>query len=311
MQPHKKIIITCAVTGAIHTPTMSPHLPITPEEIASEAIAAADAGAAIIHLHARDPRDGRPSADPELFFQFLPRIRERTDAVLNLTTGGGPGMSIDDRLAAPLRAQPELASLNMGTINFGVFGLADRYTDWKYPWEKPFLESTREGFQSNTFAQIEDIVTRLGQGCGTRFEFECYDVGHLYTLAHFADRGLLKPPFMIQCILGILGGIGAQPAHLLHMRETAQRLFGADHEFSCFAIGRDQMRFLTMGAVLGGNVRVGLEDSLYIGRGKLAAGNAEQVSKIRRIIEELGFEVATPADARAILKLKGQDQLGF
>lgn len=311
MRRAKKAIITCAVTGSIHTPTMSPHLPITPDEIAREAIAAAEAGAAVLHLHARDPRDGRPTADPDVFMQFLPRIKQATDAIVNITTGGGPGMSIDERLAAPKRAAPELTSLNMGTLNFGVFGLADRYTEWKFDWEKPFLESTRAGFQSNTFAQIETIIRELHLGLGTRFEYECYDVGHLYTVKHFADRGLIKPPFFIQCIFGILGGVGAHLDHLMHMANTADRLFGEDYFLSCFAVGADQMKFLTASAMMGGSVRVGLEDSLYIRRGVLAESNADQVTKIRRILEELGVEVATPTEAREMLQLKGGDQVSF
>lgn len=311
MKKARKTVITCAVTGSIHTPTMSPALPITPEQIADEAIAAAEAGAAIVHLHARDPRDGRPTASGDAFMEFLPRIKQRSNVIINTTTGGGPGMTIADRLEGPLRAKPELASLNMGTMNFGAFGLAERYDSWKYEWEKPFLESTREGFQSNTFAQIEEIIIQLSHGCGTRFEFECYDVGHLYTLAHFAERGLVKPPFLIQCIFGILGGIGAEPASLLHMRDVADRLFGDNYYLSCFAVGRDQMPFVTMGAILGGNVRVGLEDSLFIGRRQLAQGNAEQVAKMVRILTELGLDPATPDEAREMLGLKGGDQVGF
>jgi uncharacterized protein (DUF849 family) len=311
MRKSNKVIITCAVTGSIHTPTMSPHLPITPDQIAEQAIGAAEAGASVLHLHARDPIDGRPTADPDVFFQFLPRIKQSTDAVINLTTGGGPGMTIEERLAGPKRAQPELTSLNMGTLNFGVFGLAERYDNWLHDWEKPFLESTRAGFQSNTFAQIETIIRELHHAFGTRFEFECYDVGHLYTVKHFADRGLIKPPFFIQCIFGILGGIGAHLDHLAHMRTTADRLFGDDYYLSCFAVGADQMKFLATAAAMGGNVRVGLEDSLYIGRGKLAENSAQQVRKIRTILEELGLEIATPAEAREQLDLKGGDRVAF
>lgn len=311
MRESDKVIITCAVTGSIHTPTMSPYLPITPDEIAAQSIEAAEAGAAILHLHARDPLDGRPTADPDVFMQFLPRIKQATDAVVNITTGGGPGMSIEERLAAPNRARPELTSLNMGTMNFGAFGLAERPRDWKHEWERPFLESTRSGFQSNTFAQIEQIIQQLHHGHGTRFEYECYDVGHLYNLAHFRDRKLIEPPFLIQCILGVLGGIGADPDNLMHMKSVADRLFGDDYYLSCFAIGRDQMKFLAMSALLGGNVRVGLEDSLYIDRGQLARSNAEQVRRVRTIIEALGMEIATPAEARRMLALKGGDQVAF
>ncbi len=311
MRKAGKVVITCAVTGSIHTPTMSPYLPVTPDQIAAEAIAAAEAGASVLHLHARDPIDGRPTPDPDVFMKFLPRIKQSTDAVINLTTGGGPGMTIAERLAAPKIVQPELTSLNMGTLNFGVFGLAERYSEWKHDWEKPFLESSRAGFQSNTFAQIEEIIRTLWHGHGTRFEYECYDVGHLYTVRHFADRGLIEPPFFIQCIFGILGGIGAHLDHLMHMANTADRLFGNDYYLSCFAVGADQMKFLTTCAMMGGCVRVGLEDSLYIARGQLAQSNADQVRKIRRIVEEIGLEVATPAEAREMLHLKGGDRVGF
>jgi len=311
MRQSEKVIITCAVTGSLHTPTMSPYLPITPNEIAEQAVEAAEAGAAILHLHARDPRDGKPSADANLFMEFLPRIKQQTDAVINLTTGGAPGMTMDERLEAAHRARPEMTSLNMGTINFGVFGMAEKYSDWKHPWEKPFLEGSRAGFQSNTFQQIEDIIRALGHGYGTRFEFECYDVGHLYTLAHFLDRKLIEPPLLIQCIFGVLGGIGGDLDNLITMKTVADRLFGDAYFLSAFGIGRQQMRFLTMSAMLGGNVRVGLEDSLMIARGTLAKSNAEQVRKIRTIVEALGMTVATPADAREMLRLKGSDQVGF
>lgn len=311
MRPSSKVIITCAVTGSIHTPTMSEHLPITPSQIAESAIEAAEAGASILHLHARDPSDGRPTASADVFMAFLPRIKQATDAVINLTTGGGPGMTIEERLEGPKRAQPELTSLNMGTLNFGVFELAGKEREWKYDWERPFLESTRSGFQSNTFAQIETIIRELNHAHGTRFEFECYDIGHLYTLNWFYRQGLLKPPFFIQFIMGILGGLGPDLDHLLHMRNTADRLFGSDYYLSCFATGRDQMKYAVASAMLGGNVRVGLEDSLYIGRGELAASNAQQVAKVRRILTELGLEVATPAEARDMLQLKGGDQVAF
>lgn len=310
MKRTDKVIITCAITGSIHTPTMSPYLPITPQQIADEAVLAAQAGAAVIHLHARDPVTGRPTPDPDIFMQFLPQIRQRCDAVVNITTGGAPGMTMDERLAAPKRAKPELTSLNMGTLNFGVFGLAEKCEKWLFDWERPFLESSRAGFQSNTFAQIERIMTELGE-FGTRFEFECYDVSHLYTLAHFADRGLVRPPFFVQCIFGVLGGIGIDLDNLMHMRMIADRLFGTDYYLSCFGIGRHQMQFLTLSAMLGGNVRVGLEDSLYIGKGQLARSNAEQVQKICRILEELSLAVATPQEARQLLALKGADRVAF
>ena len=307
----RKVIITCAVTGSVHTPTMTPYLPITPDEIAKESIAAAEAGASVIHLHARDPKDGKPTPDPAMFMQFLPRIKQNCDAVINITTGGSLGMSMDDRLAAPLRAKPELCSLNMGSMNFGIFHAGDKITDWKYDWEKPYIEKTRDNIVSNTFNQIERVIRELGHGCGTRFECECYDVGHLYTLAHFLDRKLLEPPLFVQTIFGVLGGIGPHPEDLAHMRRTADRLFGSDYEWSILAAGRHQMSLATMGLTMGANVRVGLEDSVYLGKGQLAKSNAEQVAKIRRIIEELSLEVATPAEARAMLKLKGGDQVAF
>ncbi len=307
----RKVIITCAITGAIHTPTMSDALPVTPDQIAAEAIAAAEAGAAIIHLHARDPRDGRPTPDPAVFMQFLPRIKQATDAVLNITTGGGLTMSIEERLAGPLALRPEMCSLNMGSMNFGIFPLADRYPGWKQPWEESYLRGTDDHIFRNTFRDIARILELLGKGHGARFEHECYDVGHLYTLAHFVDRRLIEPPFFVQTIFGILGGIGADMDNVLFMRRTADKLFGADYVWSVLGAGRQQMPIATQAAMLGGNVRVGLEDSLYIGRGKLAASNAEQVAKIRRILEELGLVIATPADARAMLALKGADRVGF
>lgn len=305
-----KIIITCAITGSIHTPSMSPHLPITPDQIAAEAVAAAEAGAAMLHLHARDPETGRPDQNPELFARFLPRIKQQTDAILNITTGGGLGMSLDDRLAAAKWAQPEIASMNMGSINFNIAGAGGKIQTWLHDWEKPYLEMTRDFILSNTFAQIERGLKELGDQ-GTRFEFECYDVAHLYNLAHFADRGMAKPPFLIQGVFGILGGIGADPENLMHMRAIASKLFGADHVFSLLAAGRHQMPLATMNAVLGGSIRVGLEDSLFLGKGQLARSNAEQVAKIRRIIDELGLEVASPAEAREILRTKGADNVAF
>ncbi|PLL12904.1 3-keto-5-aminohexanoate cleavage protein [Tabrizicola sp. TH137] len=301
----RKVIITCAVTGSIHTPTMSPHLPITPDEIATSAIAAAKAGASILHLHARDPLDGRPTPDPEVFRAFLPQIHDATDAVINITTGGGHNMTVQDRLAAPLAFRPEMCSLNMGSMNFGLFPLKDRYPTWKHNWEPDYLENSRDFIFRNTFKDIEYILKHLGEDCGTRFEFECYDVGHLYTLAHFLDRGLVKAPLFIQTIFGILGGIGADPQHLMHMRETADRLFGDAYQWSILAAGRHQMGLCTMGAIMGGNVRVGLEDSLYLGKGQLAESNAAQVARIRTILSELSLEVATPAETRALLDLKG------
>jgi len=306
----RKVIITCAITGSVHTPTMSPHLPVTPDQIAAEAIAAAEAGASILHLHARDPENGRPTADPAVFMQFLPRIRQATDAVVNITTGGSSLMTLEQRLAAPLAAQPEMCSLNMGSMNFGLFPMLDRPRAWQHAWEPELLEATRHTIFKNTFADMETILEKLGRGCGTRFEFECYDVGHLYTLAHFRDRGLVHGPLFIQFVLGILGGIGADPDNLAHMRRIADKLFGADYLFSVLAAGRAQIPLVSIAAAMGGNVRVGLEDSLYDG-GRLATSNAEQVRRIRAILDGMGLEPATPQEARAMLALKGGDRVGF
>jgi len=307
----KSVIITCAVTGSIHTPTMSQHLPITPNEIAEGAIAAAEAGASILHLHARNP-DGSPTASPETFMDFLPRIKQSTDAVVNITTGGGHGMTLEERCAGALRASPEMTSLNMGSMNFGLFPILDKPFNWKHKWEPEYLEMTRDFIFRNTFKDIEWVLKELGEGHGVRFEFECYDMGHLYNLAHFVDRGLVKPPFFVQTIFGILGGVGADIENLMHMRKIANKLFGEEnYEWSILAAGRHQMNFVTTGAILGGNVRVGLEDSLYIGKGQLAKSNAEQVTKIRRIVKDLSLEVATPIEARQRLSLKGGDQVAF
>lgn len=310
MKRAKKVIITCAVTGSIHTPSMSPYLPVTPEQITHEAVAAANAGASMLHLHAREPDTGKPSPSPELFAQFLPRIKQQTDAILNITTGGGLGMTLDERLAAAKWAQPEVASMNMGSINFNISGAGDRIARFQHDWEKPYLDSTRDLVLSNTFAQIERCMRELGD-LGTRFEFECYDMSHLYTLAHFADRGIVKPPFFTQCIFGIMGGMGADPENLMHMKATADRLFGDDYYLSVLAVGRHQMPFVALSAILGGNVRVGLEDSLYIGKGKLATSNAEQVARIRRILEELSLEIATADEAREMLQTKGGGNVAF
>lgn len=306
-----KVIITCAVTGAIHTPTMSEHLPLTPAQIAEQAIDAARAGAAILHLHARDPVDGRPSADPDVFAQFLGPIKAATDAVINITSGGSTKMTLQERLAPPLRFKPEMASLNMGSMNFSIHPVASKIRDWKYDWEKAYVEGTEDIIFRNTFRDIRHILMELGEGCGTRFEFECYDIGHLYNLAHFIDAGLVRPPFFIQTIFGILGGIGPDPQCVTFMRDTANRLFGSDYRWSVLAAGRHQMPLLTQAAVMGANVRVGLEDSLYLGRGQLATSNAEQVRKIRRILEELGLPVATPEEARQMLALKGAANVAF
>jgi uncharacterized protein (DUF849 family) len=306
-----KVIISCAVTGGVHTPTLSEYLPITPQQIAEQSIAAAAAGAAILHLHARDPRDGRPTPDPSVYMQFLPRIAEHTDAVINITTGGSLSMTLDQRLQGALTARPEMASLNMGTINFSFFGMAAKPRQWQYDWEEPYIRSTDDGIFRNTFRDIGTIIERLGKGCGTRFEFECYDLGHLYNLAYFVDTGLVSPPFLVQSVFGIMGGIGAEPECVLAMRQTADRLFGKEYVWSLLAAGRHQMPIVTLGAIAGANVRVGLEDSLFIRKGQLATSNAEQVLKIRRILDELGLEIATPDEARAVLQLKGRANVAF
>ncbi len=310
MAPSAKVIITCAVTGAIHTPSMSPYLPLTPEQIADAAIGAAEAGASIVHLHARDPRDGRPSQDPVLFLKFLPRIKASTNVVVNLSTGGAPTMTVEERLQPALRLKPEVASLNMGSMNFGLYEMLERTKVFAHAWERPYLEGSRDLIFRNTFRDIAHILESCGSN-GTRFEIECYDIGHLYTAAHFVDRGLLRPPFFIQSVFGIRGGIGPHPEDVLHMKRTADRLFGEDYQWSVLGVGRHQMRIAVQSAVMGGNVRVGLEDSLWIGKGELARSNAEHVSKIRRILSELGLEVATPEDARRILHLKGGDEVHF
>ena len=306
----RKVIITCAVTGAIHTPTMSPHLPITPAEIAEGAIGAAKAGAAIVHLHARMPADGKPTQDPEMFKQFLPKIKAATDVVINITTGGAPTMSVEERLQPALKLKPEVASLNMGSMNFGLYEMIPRYSQWKHEWELPYLAGSDERIFKNTFKDIAHILQSCS-GNDTRFEIECYDIGHLYTASHFLDRGLVKPPLFIQSVFGIRGGIGPHPEDVLHMKRTADRLFGDQYQWSVLGGGRNQMYIATQSAVMGGNVRVGLEDSLWIGKGQLAKSNAEQVSKIRRILEELGLQIATPDEARQILKLKGRNNVNF
>jgi len=307
----RKVIITCAVTGSIHTPTMSPHLPITPEEIARQGVDAAKAGAAILHLHARNPKTGQPTADPDVFMQFLPKIKAECDAVINITTGGSSLMTLEERLAAPNLAEPEMASLNMGSMNFGLFPMKRRHSEWRFDWEPKLLDATREVIFRNTFADIEQVFEQLGNRCGTRFEFECYDVGHIQTLAFYLREGLIKPPVFVQFVLGVLGGIDSSPESLMNMKATADRLLGDNYQFSVLSAGRLQIPLATIGAIMGGNVRVGLEDSLLIGRGELAKDNAEQVAKIRRVLEELGYEIATPAEAREMLHLKGADKVAF
>ncbi len=310
MASPRKVIITCAVTGSIHTPSMSPHLPVTPDEIAEAAIAAAEAGATVLHLHARDPQNGRPTQDPEVFRQFLPRIKQSTNAVVNITTGGAPNMTIEERLQPALQCKPEVASLNMGSMNFGLFPMLNRFTEFQHDWERQHLEKSRDLVFKNTYKDIEYILTSCSDN-GTRFEFECYDIGHLYNLAHFLDRGLVKPPLFVQSVFGILGGIGGHPEDLMHMRRTADRLFGRDYQWSILGAGRNQIPLATLGAAMGANVRVGLEDSLWSGPGTLAQSNAEQVVKIRQVLEGLSLEVAQPEDAREMLSLKGGDAVGF
>ncbi|HUJ01175.1 MAG TPA: 3-keto-5-aminohexanoate cleavage protein [Usitatibacter sp.] len=306
----RKVIVTCAVTGAIHTPTMSPYLPITPEEIAEAAIAAREAGAAIVHLHARDPKDGRPDQRPEAFAPFLSRIRKACDVVVNITTGGAPTMLVDERVKPCAHFKPEVASLNMGSMNFGLFPMLERYKEFKFDWERPYLAGSEERIFRNTFKDIRFILETCAAN-GTRFEIECYDIGHLYTLRHFADRGLVKPPFFIQSVFGILGGIGPHPEDVAHMRRTADRLFGDQYVWSVLGAGRNQLAIAAQSAAMGGNVRVGLEDSLWIGPGRLAESNAQQVRAARQVIEGLGLAVASPDEARAILQLKGGDRVSF
>jgi uncharacterized protein (DUF849 family) len=305
-----KVVITCAITGSIHTPTMTPHLPITPDEIAAEAIAAAEAGAAILHLHARDPETGKPDQTPEAFARFLPRIKQGTNAAVNITTGGSPFMTVEERVAPAARFKPEVASLNMGSMNFGLFPLLDKYKEFKHDWERQHLEATRDLVFRNSFKDIEYVLQTCYEN-GTRFEFECYDISHLYNLRHFADRELVKPPFFIQSVFGILGGIGTHPEDVSHMKRTADRLFGSDYRWSVLGAGSAQLSVAAQAAAMGGNVRVGIEDSIWAGRGVLAESNADQVKMARKIIEGLGLEVATPDDAREILSLKGGDAVAF
>jgi uncharacterized protein (DUF849 family) len=310
MATKRKVIITCAPTGAIHTPSMSPYLPVTPQEIGDAALAAAEAGAAILHLHARDPNDGRPTQDPAVFQQFLPRIKAETDAVINITSGGSPHMTVEERLKPAHFFKPEVASLNMGSMNFGLYPMLDRFKEFKHDWERQHLANSRDLIFKNTFKDIEYILTSCGAN-GTRFEYECYDISHLYNLAHFVDRGLAKPPFFVQSVFGLLGGIGGHPEDLMHMRRTADRLFGSDYVWSILGAGRNQIPLGTLGVAQGSNVRVGLEDSLWIEAGKLAESSAAQVVKIRQVIEGLSLDIATPGEARAMLGLKGADNTNF
>ena len=305
-----KVIITCAITGSIHTPSMSPNLPVTPEEIAEAAVGAAQAGAAIVHLHARNPADGRPTQDPNVFLEFLPLIKDNSDVVINLTTGGAPTMTVEERLQPALKLRPEVASLNMGSMNFGLYEMLGRYKEFEHDWERPYLAESDDRIFKNTFKDIAHILRSCADNM-TRFEIECYDIGHLYTAAHFLDRGLLKPPLFIQSVFGIRGGLGAHAEDVLHMKRTADRLFGDAYLWSVLGAGRNQMQIAALSAVMGGNVRVGMEDSLWIGKGQLARSNAEQVLKVRRILEELGLVVAAPDDARQMLKLKGGNNVHF
>ena len=310
MSVQKNVIITCAVTGAIHTPSMSPYLPVTAQEIADAAVGAYEAGAAIIHLHARDPVTGKPDQRPEAFVPFLKDIKARCDAVINLTTGGSPYMTVQERMLPAKVLKPEVASMNMGTMNFGLFPMLQRFKEFKHDWERPYLEGSKDLIFRNTYGDLETVLTELSAN-QTRYEFECYDTSHLYNLAHFVDRGLVKAPFFVQTVFGILGGIGSHPDDVMHMKRTADRLFGSDYRWSVLGAGRSQMPIAAMSAAMGGNVRVGLEDSLWIGAGKLAESNAQQVRKAREIIEGLGLVVATPAEAREILQLKGKDAVAF
>lgn len=310
MSHPRKVIISCAVTGAIHTPSMSPHLPVTPEQIAESALGAARAGAAIVHLHARDPADGRPTQDPAVFRRFLPTIRDGADVVINVTTGGAATMTVEERLQPALTLKPEVASLNMGSMNFGLYEMIPRYKEWRHEWELPYLAGSDDRIFKNTFRDIAYILESCGDN-GTRFELECYDIGHLYTAAHFLERKLVRPPLFIQSVFGIRGGIGPHPEDVLHMKRTCDRLFGHEYHWSVLGAGRNQMAVGVQSALMGGNVRVGLEDSLWIGKGRPAQSNAEQVAKIRRILEDLGLEIAAPDDARRMLSLKGGAAVGF
>jgi uncharacterized protein (DUF849 family) len=306
------VIITCAVTGSGHTPTMSPHLPFTVEDVVAESVAAAEAGASVIHLHARDPRDGRPTPDPAVFMEYLKPIKAQTDAVISITTGGGTGMTVQQRLAVIDVARPELCTLNLGSMNYGSFPMIEKYRgQWRFDWEEPYLESTRAEPFVSTYADIEHMLRTVGPSTGARFEFEAYDVGHLYTLAHYLGLGLVRPPIFLQTVIGVMGGIGAEVDHLVHMKRTADRLLGDAYEWSVLGAGRHQFNMITASAVMGSHVRVGLEDGLYLSKGKLAESNADQVRKIRRILDELSLEVATPAQTREILQLKGLDEVAF
>ncbi|MEI5665802.1 3-keto-5-aminohexanoate cleavage protein [Bosea sp. CCNWLW174] len=310
MAKNRKVIITCAVTGAIHTPSMSPYLPVTPDEIIDAAVGAAEAGAALVHVHARNPKTGQPDQSPEAFEPFLKVIKQRSNCVINITTGGAPTMLVEERLKPCAHFKPEVASLNMGSMNFGLYPMLNRFKEFKHDWERPYLEGSDDRVFKNTFKDIANILTTCAEN-GTRFEIECYDIGHLYTLAHFVDRGLVKPPFFVQSVFGLLGGIGPHPEDVAHMKRTADRLFGDDYHWSVLGAGRHQLPIAAMAVAMGGNLRVGLEDSLWLGPGQLAKSNADQVRAARKIIEGLGLEIATPDDAREQLQLKGADKVNF
>ncbi|ALV39901.1 3-keto-5-aminohexanoate cleavage protein [Pseudarthrobacter sulfonivorans] len=299
-------VVTCALTGGVHTPSMSPALPISADDMIRQGKDAVAAGAAVLHVHARNPIDGRPDPRPSTYEGFVPALHDETDAIINITTGGSTSMTLEERLAAAVHFEPELASLNLGSINFVFSAPAKRDREWKFDWERDYLLSSEDAIFSNTYRQIESTIKTLGDGCGTRFEFECYDVGHLYTLDHFAKRGVVKPPFLIQMVMGVQGGIGAEADHLLHLVRTADRLFGTDYYLSAFGAGRKQIPMATQSLLLGGNVRVGLEDNLFIGPGELAPDNASQVSKIVAIMAQLGVRAATPTEVRDLLHLKGR-----
>ncbi|MCH1867822.1 3-keto-5-aminohexanoate cleavage protein [Nocardioides sp. CFH 31398] len=299
-------ILTCAPTGAIHTPSMSPYLPVTVEEIATAALEAAEGGAAIVHLHVRDPEDGHPVQDVGLFRDLLARIADASDVVVNLTTGGSPHMTVEERVAPAVQLAPELASLNMGTMNFGLYPMLDRFTDLRHEWERTHLGNKDLVFK-NTFADIERILRTCGDQ-GTRFEFECYDTSHLYNLAHMRDRGLVQGPLFVQTVVGLLGGIGADVEDLLHMRRTAIRLLGDDIEWSVLGAGAAQTRTAAIALSLGGNARVGLEDSLWDGPGRLATSSRAQVDRVRTIASALHRDIATPQEARRRLALRDADE---
>ncbi|WP_322008757.1 3-keto-5-aminohexanoate cleavage protein [Paraburkholderia sp. J12] len=310
MKPTPNVIISCAITGSIHTPSMSPYLPVTPDEIARSAIEASKAGAAIVHLHVRRPEDGYPVQDVGLFREVVTQIREGCDAIINLTTGGASFMTIDERLEPAVQIQPELASLNMGSISINLSPMLRRDREFRFEWERRYLEDSAGMVFKNSFKDIEHILRRCSDH-GTRFEFECYDIGHLYNLAYFVERQIIKPPFFVQSVFGLLGGIGAHPEDVAHMYRTAQRLFGSDLVWSVLGAGKGQMRLAAFSALNGGNVRVGLEDSLWVGPGRLAESNAAQVTQVRGLLDGLALPIASPQQARERLALKGADTLAI